>query len=90
MHEGLPALNTTLLHILFIVNTVKTISAVRDHKERKERVLLLLWSLNPETGALPDRIMQRKICNVKIHYKYAGRLSLFLVRIAMLSLSQQK
>lgn len=50
--EGLTVLNASLLRILFIVNTVKTISAVRDHKERKESVLLLLWSFCPETGAL--------------------------------------
>lgn len=49
-------LNTSLLHILFIVNTVKTISAVTDHKERKESVLLLLWSLYPETGSLTETV----------------------------------
>lgn len=50
--EGLAAADTSLLHILFIVNTVKTMSAVTAHKERKESVPLLLWSLHPETGAL--------------------------------------
>lgn len=44
-------LNTSLLHILFTINTVKTISAAGDHKERKEIVLLLLCSLYLETGA---------------------------------------
>lgn len=50
--EGLAAVDTSLLHILFIVNTVKTISAVTAHKERKESIPLLLRSLHPETGAL--------------------------------------
>lgn len=47
-------LNASLLRILFIVNTVKTISAVMAHKERKESVLLLLWAFYPETGALTE------------------------------------